>query len=99
MFRNRPILIYALRLSLIASVVFLVFLSAVVATRWVLHLGQNGSSGPSTTDSTQSLAAIFTPEVLHWSPLINAWALAYNVDPNLIATVIQIESCGDPNVV
>ncbi len=28
-----------------------------------------------------------------------AWSAAYNVDPNLIATVIQIESCGDPTAV
>jgi soluble lytic murein transglycosylase-like protein len=31
--------------------------------------------------------------------LIYAWATAYNVDPNLIATVIQIESCGDPKAI
>lgn len=46
--------------------------------------------------SLPQLSAVFTPEVRHWSPLIYAWASAYNVDPNLIATVIQIESCGDP---
>lgn len=44
------------------------------------------------------LAQIFTDEVLYWTPLIEAWAAVYQVDPNLIATLIQIESCGDPSV-
>ncbi len=44
------------------------------------------------------LSAVFTPEVQHWAPLIQAWAVLYQIDPNLIATVIQIESCGDPEV-
>jgi soluble lytic murein transglycosylase-like protein len=45
------------------------------------------------------ISTLFTPEVRFWSPLINAWARAYKIDPNLIATVIQIESCGDPQAV
>jgi soluble lytic murein transglycosylase-like protein len=44
------------------------------------------------------LSPIFTPEVQFWQPLIAEWALAWEIDPNLIATVIQIESCGDPFV-
>jgi len=39
---------------------------------------------------------LFTPEVQRWSAQILAWAQAYHLDPNLIATVMQIESCGDP---
>lgn len=45
------------------------------------------------------LSPIFTPEVQFWAPLIAEWALAWEIDPNLIATVIQIESCGDPYAV
>jgi hypothetical protein len=44
------------------------------------------------------LSSAFTPEVLYWAPLIQAWAVVYQIDPNLIATVIQIESCGDPQI-
>jgi soluble lytic murein transglycosylase-like protein len=44
------------------------------------------------------LSSAFTPEVLYWEPLIKAWAILYQIGPNLIATVIQIESCGDPNI-
>ena len=28
-----------------------------------------------------------------------AWAQQYNLDPNLVATVMQIESCGDPQAI
>lgn len=44
----------------------------------------------------RGLAPLFTPEVQRWSAQILAWAQAYHLDPNLIATVMQIESCGDP---
>ncbi len=44
------------------------------------------------------LSGVFTGEVLYWTPLIQAWAAVYEIDPNLIATLIQIESCGDPSV-
>lgn len=42
------------------------------------------------------LADFFTPEVLYWEKEIVAWAKQWNLDPNLIATVMQIESCGNP---
>ncbi len=54
---------------------------------------------PEVASPVEGLSSIFTPEVLHWAPLIKAWGQAYNVDPNLVATVIQIESCGDPTAV
>jgi soluble lytic murein transglycosylase-like protein len=45
---------------------------------------------------TKILARLFTPQVLHWEPDIVAWSDQYDLDPNLVATVMQIESCGDP---
>jgi soluble lytic murein transglycosylase-like protein len=42
------------------------------------------------------LAAFFAPQVLRWEPQIIDWATAHDLDPNLVATVMQIESCGDP---
>jgi soluble lytic murein transglycosylase-like protein len=42
-----------------------------------------------------AVARVFTPEVQYWSPKIIQWAKQYGVDPNILATVIQIESCGD----
>jgi len=55
-----------------------------------------GAVGPNAALSP--LSPVFTPEVQHWAPLIQAWGVLYQIDPNLIATVIQIESCGDPEV-
>jgi len=43
-----------------------------------------------------SIATFFTPEVQHWAAKIVAWSAEQGLDPNLAATVMQIESCGDP---
>jgi len=43
-----------------------------------------------------ALASLFTPEVRYWTVAIQSWAVASGLDPNLLATVMQIESCGDP---
>ena len=45
------------------------------------------------------LSPVFTAEVRHWEPQILAWAAERNLDPNLVATLIQIESCGNPAAV
>ncbi len=45
------------------------------------------------------IAPFFTPEVRHWEDDILRWATTYHLDPNLIATVMQIESCGNPRAV
>jgi soluble lytic murein transglycosylase-like protein len=42
------------------------------------------------------LSSVFTPEVAYWSDKIQAWSAAAGLDPNMVATVMQIESCGDP---
>lgn len=46
--------------------------------------------------NSTNLAPIFTREVQHWGPDVQRWANASSLDPNLVATVMQIESCGDP---
>lgn len=50
---------------------------------------------PQSPDSS-SIAAFFTPEIHYWEADITRWANASSLDPNLIATIMQIESCGDP---
>ncbi len=48
-------------------------------------------------DSTPTnISPIFRPEIQFWADSISQWAGAANLDPNLVATVMQIESCGDP---
>lgn len=41
----------------------------------------------------------FSPSVQYWEDDIAAWSEDWSLDPYLIATVIQIESCGNPDVV
>jgi len=53
------------------------------------------SSGSGAT----SLSPVFTPEVQHWAGKIQGWSALFKLDPNLVATVMQIESCGAPSVV
>jgi hypothetical protein len=43
-----------------------------------------------------TLSPIFTPSVQHWKDDLILWGEEYDVDPNLLATVMQIESCGNP---
>ena len=45
------------------------------------------------------LAPFFAPAVRHWSDEIKHWSAQHDVDPHLLATVMQIESCGHPTVI
>jgi soluble lytic murein transglycosylase-like protein len=56
----------------------------------------NGSVETSPALLSSNLSPIFTPEIHYWADSIVRWAAAANLDPNLAATVMQIESCGDP---
>ena len=47
-------------------------------------------------ESNSPLSPVFRPEVRFWGADISRWAAQFNLDPNLVATVMQIESCGDP---
>lgn len=47
-------------------------------------------------DTVTVLATLFTPEVHYWAGAIQSWAAESGLDPNLVATVMQIESCGNP---
>jgi hypothetical protein len=47
------------------------------------------------TDGT--IAPLFTPEIQFWAGSLTRWAAQNSVDPNLAATIMQIESCGWPN--
>ena len=45
-----------------------------------------------------SIPAAFTPEVQHWTFDILRWSVEYELPVELVATVMQIESCGHPTV-
>lgn len=59
-----------------------------------------GTGGSAQGDQySGQLAPFFMPSVLYWETLILEVASEYNVDPNMVATIMQIESCGDPQAV
>ena len=45
------------------------------------------------------ISPVFSKEVQHWANDIVRWAGEAALDPNLVAVVMQIESCGDPRAV
>lgn len=45
------------------------------------------------------ISPVFSSQVQHWAPQIVAWAAQYDLDPDIVATIMQIESCGDPQAV
>lgn len=51
-----------------------------------------------TPTNTSFLSPIFSKEIHAWTPSIKAWAAQHNLDPDIIATLMQIESCGNPLV-
>lgn len=46
-----------------------------------------------------SISPLFTAEVQYWEADIIKWANQHDVDPNAAATIMQIESCGNPQAV
>lgn len=64
---------------------------------WPFHWRRSGPQF--ITDSSAALAPFHAPAVLHWQDSIERWAREYEVNPNVIAIVMQIESCGDPEAV
>jgi soluble lytic murein transglycosylase-like protein len=58
-----------------------------------------GSPRPGAPDGSGRVAGFFTPSVRAWDADILRWSEGYGLDPNLVATVMQIESCGDPHAI
>ncbi|MFQ5398072.1 MAG: lytic transglycosylase domain-containing protein [Anaerolineae bacterium] len=61
--------------------------------------GQAIGAGLSTSLAESPISPIFSPEVQFWGPQIAQWSAMYGLDPNMVATIMQIESCGDPGAV
>ncbi|MBI3361154.1 MAG: hypothetical protein HY023_08590, partial [Chloroflexi bacterium] len=66
---------------------------------WLITSGvwrvERGALDASRSALYANLSPLFTPEVRHWEKDIVKWSAAYGIDPNLVATVMQIESCGN----
>ncbi|NQS90886.1 MAG: lytic transglycosylase domain-containing protein [Chloroflexi bacterium] len=59
-----------------------------------VQAGSNPQPEKSEPIPIEGIAPLFTPEVQAWEEKILAWSSKYQLDPNLVATVMQIESCG-----
>lgn len=89
---TRPVQIAALILALLAGLVAL--------DPSLLENALLGDGPAQTITNTRApLASFYAPAVMHWEPQIKEWAREYGVNPNVIAIVMQIESCGDPAVI
>ena len=77
-----------------------IFISALLGS---FALKTDPSVNPAPVDlppvTSASISPIFRIEVLHWANSISKWAAASQLDPNLAATIMQIESCGDPRAI
>lgn len=75
-----------------------------LATATLLLSGRQQARGltdqdpPTQQQPTLSIPEVFTPEVKHWAPDILRWSVQYDLPPELVATVMQIESCGHPTI-
>ncbi len=56
----------------------------------------NAKSAQQESSAPAAISPLFTPSVQYWEAAIVRWSAAWGLDPNLVATVMQIESCGDP---
>ena len=81
----------------LAGILGLVTFIALLAGNNYLFLAQ--PYGPGATAQPGHLAAFFSPTVKFWGASIESWAAQWSLEPNLVATVMQIESCGDPQAV
>ena len=94
--------VYSLPVSSIpiALLVLLIFVSAwswtIIHPNLAATLQSSGISPESNITNIESeiLASNFSPQVLVWSADILKWAQDYQLDPNVVALVMQIESCG-----
>lgn len=55
------------------------------------------ASAPIAGTNSSTLSPIFTKEIQYWKADITRWANSAALDPNLVAVIMQIESCGDPH--
>ena len=77
---------------------FAVLLIACLLTAFALNTPIQTAALPmDTATSASGLSPIFTKEVQYWGNDIIRWANASSLDPNLVAVIMQIESCGDPH--
>jgi hypothetical protein len=93
---NRRRVYPIIAVAILAVVLLIVVIRPSVLPGWLPFVGGNSQS---ITNPDAPLAEFYAPEVLRWRSQIEEWAKAYDVNPNVIAIVMQIESCGDPTAI
>ena len=66
------------------------------STSFVSPSASNSGGARAITAANGQLSPFFAPSVQYWAPQILQWSERHQLDPNMIATIMQIESCGDP---
>lgn len=100
------ILWFPVTLSLMLAAAIIVWLmtkillpSTSAAAMAAIHADTSpANTNPSGSTQDNHISPLFTAEVQSWEADILRWANIHGLDPNLVATVMQIESCGHPNV-
>jgi len=59
-------------------------------------LVQGGGGQARGGSGSGQISPVFSDEVRYWEAKIVKWASDYDLDPNLVAIIMQVESCGDP---
>ena len=93
-------------MAVVAMVVIGIFLSqkndtTMLAAGGAGEVMADGETAVSSQPAIHSgaISPAFAAPIQHWAPQITAWASQQNLDPNIVATIMQIESCGDPQAV
>lgn len=68
------------------------------ATEQITSRDADALAEPDLNEASQ-LAPFFEPSILYWEADIIRWANRHNMDPDMVATIMLIESCGDPQAV
>ena len=95
-FLSQPVSCLPILLFLVGTFAIILFAFGKIGIS--LPTVQRAAINPSdpTKQGNTNIAPLFTPEVQYWSSSIAQWSEQTGIEANLIATVMQIESCGDP---
>ncbi|NLF78393.1 MAG: lytic transglycosylase domain-containing protein [Chloroflexi bacterium] len=86
------------RTAWVALVVVLGALALAIFRDSIPFLGGT-RGGQNISNENARLAPFYADGVLRWEDRIREWAREFDVNPNLIALVMQIESCGDQTAI
>ena len=93
---NRESCVSVLLIPLVVAGGLLLLLAASTVQNKDSLTSSGVSYGPGATADPGVLAPFFSSSVQFWGAAIQRWSVQWGLEPNLVATVMQIESCGDP---